>query len=148
VFVTYGSPFSRHKLELSLSLPSLLLPPSTTVEIRYYPKEATAQRHLTQPRWRETIRKTNQDGPQNLPGGTRRISRVISVTASAKRTGQPVATNRVENNNVGVAAEDNNDAGGAVVDVDEGGEEGNGAPIGDNAQANDVDDDVSMNIIN
>ena len=67
-----------------------------------------------------------------MPGGTRRISRVISVTASAKRTGQPVATNRVENNNVGVAAEDNIDAGGAVVDVDEGGEEGNGAPIGDN----------------
>jgi hypothetical protein len=65
-----------------------------------------------------------------------------------EHTGQPVATNRVENNNVGVAAEDNIDAGGAVVDVDEGGEEGNGAPISDNAQANDVDDDVSMNIIN
>jgi hypothetical protein len=63
-------------------------------------------------------------------------------------TGQPVATNCVGNNNVGVAAEDNIDAGGAVVDVDEGGEEGNGVPIVDNAQANDLDDAVSMNIIN
>ena len=95
------------------------------------------------------VRNYQEDKARRTAKSARRNSTDITgYFGQRQRTGQPVATNPVENNNVGVAAEDSLDAGGAAVDVQEGGEECNGAPIGDNVQANDVDDDVSMNNIN
>lgn len=132
MFLTFGSPFSRHTCSLSSLNFFTFLPPSIDRRDSILNQRSDGTNAFDSAKM---ARNYQEDESRRTAKSARRNSTDITGyfgNCEREHTGQPVATNRVENNNVGVAAEDNIDAGGAVVDVDEGGEEGNGAPIGDN----------------